>query len=832
MKSYKKTLLAVSLLATVPLLVAAENDDKTIYVTTFEDEDGENTNACSLREAITAAEQNKPYGGCSAGKTHASVTDIIQLEAGTYKLKKPLRPNSQVSLFGHAATNWDEKDLITNTYPKRTALTTRIEGDGSFAIFDATQRQVALTLTNLHLSKGFAARGGAINSAGPLNLNRVEIENVAASDTGGAIYLSGVNSALTINNSVISGAKAKSGAAVLAMSCVDNLEFVPRTISINNSSIVRNGDNSTKSILEFCGTPNVEMSTNTVAHNEVSKLRNSAVLKFTGDSDPSIPQSNSILSKQSSLKLLSNTIVNNRGYTTFLYDNIGSKNLSYNILAYNDGVEGGGSCRHWLGEIPNDVVTGLSLYSNALIKGPLNHPNGFCDMPYTVLGDQTTQDLAGISQNSIMVDKTAEKDVSGYTAFMPMYFLINPKDNKLVDLTGNNATGCSLTDQRGVTRLVDSVLLLDKDTKNTCDIGSTELVKLAASDMVSTNSSQVVMLKGLEDERDFFKKLVEDKNTRKEFLTYYKIRLDEFNEKIKTYQLPENLKYRMVYIDILKNAIPQQSNDGSHAIGFFDTNLYDIDAEAIGTGPDMFASGIVEDLPKEKDPKLVCEWKPDLQQLVMYKLDGERSASGDFSYCKYTIRLKSDPSNVKSTGLVQAVFSNIAPIAKDVEYTLDWGTEQRVKLDLLKHAHDDGDGKETQSNYPVGKKPFCNVHVNSKWDSICLEDPQSIPAPIKLGKIDTNLVVEAQYQAPCPDNTRTMCYGGDIYMKPKNNYNKFNYSFTYQVFDSDGELSNEATVRLINTATTSKDTRSGGGSLGWLSIAGLFSLALMRRRKI
>ena len=155
-------------------------------------------------------------------------------------------------------------------------------------------------------------------------------------------------------------------------------------------------------------------------------------------------------------------------------------------------------------------------------------------MPYTVLGDQTTQDLAGISQNSIMVDKTMKKDVSGYTAFMPMYFLMNAKSNPLVDLSDNNATGCSVNDQRGVTRLVDSVLLLDKDTKNTCDIGSTELVKLAASDMVSTNSSQVVMLKGLEDERDFFKKLVEDKNTRKEFLTYYKIRLDEFNEKIKT----------------------------------------------------------------------------------------------------------------------------------------------------------------------------------------------------------------------------------------------------------------------------------------------------------
>lgn len=36
----------------------------TIKVTTFNDEDNENMNTCSLREAITAAEMRKSYGGC------------------------------------------------------------------------------------------------------------------------------------------------------------------------------------------------------------------------------------------------------------------------------------------------------------------------------------------------------------------------------------------------------------------------------------------------------------------------------------------------------------------------------------------------------------------------------------------------------------------------------------------------------------------------------------------------------------------------------------------------------------------------------------------------
>lgn len=843
MQNYKKTILAVAVLAMLPLLVAAETEDKTIYVNTLADEDGENLNACSLREAITAAAQNKPYGGCSAGKTYSSVVDVIQLEAGTYKLTKPLYPSSQVNIYGQTSTNWDEKDPITNDYPKRTALKTIIEGNGTFGLIDTTQGNASLSLINLRLTQGKAIRGGAVKSGGALNLDRVEIDHVSAQESGGAIYLAGANSVLAMNNSVIRSATAENGAAVLGMSCVDNLQFTSRTLTMTNSSIVGNGAANNPTIMEFCGAPTVEFTANTIAHNTINMAKQStvtvggvtnvvhnAILKFTGDSEPNT-QANSILSAQSGLKLVSNTIVNNTGFTTFLYDSIGSKSLSYNILAYNKGDAKGGSCQHLLGGVASGQTAGLTLYANGLIRSPAAEDKGFCDVPYFALSDQSSKDLSAISQSSVMVDKTAEADVGAYTAFMPMYFLTNAKTSPLVDLKEQNATGCSSVDQRSVTRLVDSILLLDKDTKNTCDIGSTELVKLAASDIVSINSSQVAMVSGFESQRDFFQNLLDDKNTRKEFLKYYEIRRDEFKEKLETYQKPENLKYRQAYIDILKNSIPQESSDNDHTIQFLDTGLYNITAEAIGTGQDIMASGVSGNLPTNPDPNLVCEWKPEIKQLVMYRLDGAKSASGDYHYCKYTISLKSDP-EIKSTGLVQATFVNIAPIAKDDSYTLDWGTDQRVKLDVLANDHDDGDGSAKQSNYPEGKNPFCNVLVNSKWDSICKDDPLSVPAPIKLGAIDTNLILEAQYSAPCPDNTRTICYGGDIYVKPKNNFNKFNYSFTYQVFDADGELSEPATVKLVNTATTSEDTRSGGGSLGWLSVFGLLGLAAYRRRKM
>jgi CSLREA domain-containing protein len=53
MKNYKKGILATLVVATMPLIAATSDD--TIKVTTFADEDGENANACSLREAIETA---------------------------------------------------------------------------------------------------------------------------------------------------------------------------------------------------------------------------------------------------------------------------------------------------------------------------------------------------------------------------------------------------------------------------------------------------------------------------------------------------------------------------------------------------------------------------------------------------------------------------------------------------------------------------------------------------------------------------------------------------------------------------------------------------------
>ena len=60
MKNYKKALLGVMIVSAMSLMAA---EDRTIYVTTFADENGENPDKCSLREALVAAKQNKAFGG-------------------------------------------------------------------------------------------------------------------------------------------------------------------------------------------------------------------------------------------------------------------------------------------------------------------------------------------------------------------------------------------------------------------------------------------------------------------------------------------------------------------------------------------------------------------------------------------------------------------------------------------------------------------------------------------------------------------------------------------------------------------------------------------------
>src|SRR5690606_25780108 len=212
MKNYKKGLLAAMILSAMSLMAA---EDKTIYVTTFADEDGENNNACSLREAIRTAKLDKSYGGCNVGRTlrlDGSAADVIQLEAGEYKLDRELIVESALKIYGKTPFSYTRRSPITNLYPTREALKATISGQKKTRLFNSMASQSSLEIYHLILKDAYAVKagqdlgnGGAFYVAGPLTIMNSEIVNSQAATEGGAIYSVAMNTEknITIQDSLL-----------------------------------------------------------------------------------------------------------------------------------------------------------------------------------------------------------------------------------------------------------------------------------------------------------------------------------------------------------------------------------------------------------------------------------------------------------------------------------------------------------------------------------------------------------------------------------------------------------------------------------------------------
>ncbi|WDZ52320.1 CSLREA domain-containing protein [Acinetobacter vivianii] len=809
MKNYKKTLLATLVLATMPLFAATSSAP--IQVTTFVDEDGENNYACSLREALKTAADRKPYGGCQVTDTSPATTKSIQLEAGTYVLDRELAPKIDIVILGKSPVDWEKRSVITNDYPAQTVLKTTIDARGKGRIFNTTGNNSSLTLNDIILKNGKTSdRGGAIYAGGNVSLQNVQILDGEAGISGGAVFLAGSSSSLNIVSALLKNNKAPLG-SLLAMSCINDNVYSKRNIEVKTSSLIANGTANSSSMLEFCGEPTASLSTNTIAQNTVS-LSNGSLIKFTGDSQiGSTPTNNSsILSNLSSINLLSNTIVENNAYSAFLYDKLGLKILSFNVLAYNNG---GYSCRYLLGDVTEEKeVDIVPLYNAFSLNGASK-----CDLPKLALPEKHTNiDISAVNIRTLLTTLQPESE---FTAFLPLYYPVNTKLEK--DLLNTGATECSATDQRNIARITDGTLHYDPDSRNSCDIGSVEFMKLTAGDITDvSNISLTTLVANYKNQLDFFNDLVKQPNN-PDFLTYYKVRAQEYKnlyEKTKT-----NLKYRAIFID-LKNyqlPIPQETQqaDGTSKVAFFNKQNYIVTTKPLGKGQ---ISDNVENIDEKDAENLVCEWNDDLEQIIFYRTDDRITQAGDKIFCKYTIQYRADPS-ITSSGLISAAFLNIAPEAKDTSVTLKYQKKEKVAINLLNFANDYGDMGEG------GKGPASKPNKPQFW-----RNAEGIELPIKLTNVPSeNISVTADRKGPCPEpDQQETCYGGNIYVQEINIFNPFNYSFNYQVYDAEGLISNTATVKIISTGTTSDDTRKGGGgSLNFLSIFGLFGLLAYRRMK-
>ena len=174
-----------------------------VTVDTTVDNYGFGAPGCSLRNAVSSADQDLPgFGSCLTG----SGDDTIKLPGGTYEL----------SLFGAGVDNSSgdlnvqspDDLLIEPTGPDQ-----RVTIDGLYAERILTRTGIGeLTLRNMALVKGqtalapsaasYGSEGGALRSVGKLNLDGMLLFDNRSGMIGGAIHNGGTG-VLKVTNSTI-----------------------------------------------------------------------------------------------------------------------------------------------------------------------------------------------------------------------------------------------------------------------------------------------------------------------------------------------------------------------------------------------------------------------------------------------------------------------------------------------------------------------------------------------------------------------------------------------------------------------------------------------------
>lgn len=286
------------LLATALLLVAASPRASlvtTINVTTSADENGTNPAACSLREAIKSVNLMAPFGGCAAPDAFSD--NVIQLESITYPLTLgELYLEGEVAIFGkdsQAEARKDEVNPLTGTTPRRV----RPDFEGSGAGIGKTgtyivaapgsrilNSAVNATLKDLVLhgsaspvqvaATAVAGNGGVIFSGASLSLDNVIIRggrvtgSGAGAGNGGAIYLGGTGTTLTLTDVTVEGGEAGNKGGGIAMLCQTDLTpYAGHTLALTRVLLRGNASTQGAGAIEVCGNTGLTLTSSTLSAN-------------------------------------------------------------------------------------------------------------------------------------------------------------------------------------------------------------------------------------------------------------------------------------------------------------------------------------------------------------------------------------------------------------------------------------------------------------------------------------------------------------------------------------------------------------------------------------
>ena len=550
-------------------------------------------------------------------------------------------------------------------------------------------------------------------------------------------------------------------------------------------------------MLAFCGQPTAVLTSNTLTENIANASSGDIILFSSNKGDLKTN-----LSGGATLKLLSNTIVKNSAQSVLRYNSIGNKIVNFNILGFNAGK----SCVYNDGDIGQIENANISVESNALNLTK----NDVCQLPVRTLEYAKTHSVLLDDQNIANVLSPLQV-AQNYTAFLPMYFPID--SGTQTDLVDVGTTGCAELDQRGFSRINDNTVDTNGKALNSCDIGSTEVLKLTLKDIKASNLSVLDTLKDYQAEYDLFKGLVENKDTKAEYIPYYKIRMQEYDDLI-NYTKSEQ-KYRTIFINPFAGNLPDESilSSGARQIRHLNTDNYDVTTQVLGVGKLDSNNQFIGNT----DPHLKCEWNAKLKRILMYRTDDHVTPSGDNEICKYTLTDKL--SKKSSSAYLQTLFVNIAPSVPDeISVNVQHGGNQKVSVNLLKEATDNGDGNVAALLSNPNKSPYFLNEMGQDQ-------------AIRFIKLPDAVSVSADRKGACPGlDKKNDCYGGNVSLQLNNSLDVFNYKVEYAVYDVDGAISNTGTLYLKNSALAQGSSRtSGGGSMGWLSLLGLMALAGVRQ---
>lgn len=742
----------------------------TINVTTDIDEDGANSAACSLREAVKAISTKKPFGGCPAG--NAFTDNLIQLEPVTYVLTRgELKVGGETFIVGkdsQKAVHDEQVDPLTGTAPRRfrpdyVDVAAAVGKTGTYIVASSNSRIInstaPLTLQDLVLvgsasptlavPTSVADNGGVIFAASAILLDNVIVRggravgSGAGSGNGGAIYLGGEGSALTLTDTTLEGNRADQKGGAVAMLCTVGISpHVQHSVSVTRSLLRGNTSVNGAGAIEICGDTSASLTASTLSGNS-SGIGSGAITYVQG-----APIGLGIVS------LSYVTAAEQVGHVLAI-NGIGSVQINSSLLAAFDTSGAGPICHN-----PDAAVYWMESTPASGTNNAIDN-DGSCTALLAAAGNAfiplltpLTDVLVPIPDPSDYYPATSAGAPFGLTDYyLPKLSAASPILDK-----GEPLVRCVVSDQRNTPRRSGAL----------CDIGAVERLQASPRDDTAINS----------------------------------LKTD-----------------RVAIVDVLENdSFGEHDTTGPYK---FSPNTPDDPATVVNEAspPVVFAPG--------GNAGGRCEWIADDGSENAGKMvvsnDGLLAGEAAPVVCTYQV-VDTEPRTSVATATVTVQIRNAPPNALNDAYLRPVGTTT-ISFDPMINDNDEGDGKYGLVAHPDPDAPtdrsLFTWGPETAWATFY---PIEIDGPPALGE------VVGTTSGVCPGSSAIprICLTPPLRYIAKNNMAPFEDSFTYRVHDLEGQPSNSATVTIY---TDAQDPDHGGGA-GSFDLLGGLVLSLLGLRRL